>query len=80
MAFFLHLQRLLLDGIGLTIEDMRRLARWHGRVINPALANATASILVAKKMAARRVEKRKAAQKTRLSDQVLHQLIWVLST
>ncbi|CAK0786084.1 hypothetical protein CVIRNUC_009297 [Coccomyxa viridis] len=62
------MQRLLLDGIGLTIEDMRRLARWHGRVINPALANASASVLVAQKLAARRAEKRKEARKLRVSD------------
>ena len=59
---------------------MRRLARWHGRVINPALANASASVLVAQKLAARRAEKRKEARKLRVSDKVLDDLICMLDT
>ena len=78
--FHYPLQKLLLDGIGLTIEDMRRLARWHGRVIDPALANATASVLVARKLAARRAEKRKESRKTRLSEKVLGQSICISPT
>ena len=47
-------QGLLLDGIGLTLEDMRRLARWHGRLIDPALARSSAYIAAAHRMARRK--------------------------
>ncbi|CAL5228580.1 g11739 [Coccomyxa viridis] len=56
------IQTLLLDGIGLTLNDMRRLARWHGRVVNPALASASASVAVAQKIARNRAARRKADQ------------------
>ena len=52
-----------MDGVGLTLNDMRRMARWHGRVINPALASASASMVVARTVAKRKAEKRKADQK-----------------
>ena len=58
----IDLQTLLLDGIGLTLNDMRRLARWHGRVVNPALASASASVAVAQKIARNRAARRKADQ------------------
>ena len=60
--FCIDLQTLLLDGIGLTLNDMRRLARWHGRVVNPALASASASVAVAQKIARNRAARRKADQ------------------
>lgn len=63
-------QRLLLDGIGLSINDMRRLARWHGRVINPALASASASMMVAQKIARMRDDKRRAGRKGKAADKV----------
>ena len=58
-------QKLLLDGIGLTLTDMRRLARWHGRVINPALANASASRMVAQRIAIKKAAKRREDQKAK---------------
>ena len=60
------MQRLLLDGIGLTLNDMRRLARWHGRVVNPALASASASMAVAQRIARNKAAKRKADQQAKL--------------
>ena len=58
-------QKLLLDGIGLTLGDIRRLARWHGRVINPALANASASRMVAQRIAIKKAAKRREDQKAK---------------
>jgi hypothetical protein len=58
-------QKLLLDGIGLTLTDMRRLARWHGQVINPALANASASRMVAQRIAIKKAAKRREDQKAK---------------
>lgn len=66
------MQKLLLDGIGLTLSDMRRLARWHGRVINPALANASASRMVAQRIAIKKAAKRREDQKAKAAlDMVL---------
>ncbi|BDA51088.1 probable lipase at N-terminal half [Coccomyxa sp. Obi] len=40
------IQELLLEGAGITVEDLRCVTRWHGRVVNPKLAGATAGQLV----------------------------------
>ena len=55
-----------MDGIGLTLNDMRRLARWHGRVVNPALASASASMAVAQRIARNKAAKRKADQQAKV--------------
>ena len=47
-------QGLLLDGIGLTLDDMRKLARWHSRLIDPALARTSAYEAAAQRMARRK--------------------------
>lgn len=44
-------QELLLGGAGITVEDLRRVSRWHGRMVNPKVARATAAELVAHTMA-----------------------------
>ncbi|EIE21255.1 alpha/beta-hydrolase [Coccomyxa subellipsoidea C-169] len=59
---------LLLDGAGITIDDLRRVSRWHGHVVNPKLASTTAAELVAamqarRKKAAKRIQEAKAAKK-----------------
>ncbi|CAL8466201.1 g5737 [Coccomyxa elongata] len=40
------IQELLLDGAGISVDDLRRLTRWHGQVVNPRLARATAGQLI----------------------------------
>ena len=40
-------QGLLLEGAGISLEDLRRVSRWQGRVVNPKLASTTAAELVA---------------------------------
>ena len=53
-AMWLPVQELLLEGGGITVEDLRRVSKWHGRVVNPKLASTTASVLVAAMQARRR--------------------------
>ncbi|CAL8466200.1 g5736 [Coccomyxa elongata] len=45
------IKELLLDGADITVEDLRRVSRWHGRMVNPKVARATAAELVAHTMA-----------------------------
>lgn len=63
----LVLQQFLKEGTGLSLEDLRRVAMWQGRVIHPEVATSTAAEMVAKKLAriraARRKEQRKEQQK-----------------
>lgn len=40
-------QELLLEGAGITVDDLRRVSRWHGRMVNPKLARAKAAEVVA---------------------------------
>ena len=56
---------LLLDGIGLTLDNMRRLARWHGRLIDPALARTSAYEAAAHILARRKAVQREAKQHAR---------------
>ena len=58
-------QGLLLDGIGLTVENMRRLARWHGRLIDPALARTSAYDAAAQRLARRKAAQHEAKQQAR---------------
>lgn len=53
-AMWLPVQELLLEGGVITVEDLRRVSKWHGRVVNPKLASTTASVLVAAMQARRR--------------------------
>ncbi|CAL5228579.1 g11737 [Coccomyxa viridis] len=59
------IQGLLLDGIGLTVENMRRLARWHGRLIDPALARTSAYDAAAQRLARRKAAQHEAKQQAR---------------
>ncbi len=40
-------QELLLEGARISVDDLRCVTRWHGRVVNPKLARARAGQLVA---------------------------------
>ncbi len=51
----------LLEGAGITVEDLRCVTRWHGRVVKPKLAQTTAGQLVTA-MQARHKKIAKAAQ------------------
>ncbi|BDA51086.1 hypothetical protein COCOBI_17-3060 [Coccomyxa sp. Obi] len=42
------IQDLLLHGAGISIEDLRRVSRWHGRVVNPKLTSTTAADVLAR--------------------------------
>ena len=44
-------QELLLKGAGMTLEDMRHMARWGGRTLSPAVAQAIAAAAVSSKIA-----------------------------
>ncbi|BDA51092.1 probable phospholipase A1-Igamma1, chloroplastic at C-terminar half [Coccomyxa sp. Obi] len=57
------IKELLLEGAGITVEDLRRVSRWHGRMVNPKVARATAAELVAHTMA----RKKKIAKKETIS-------------
>lgn len=44
-------QELLLKGAGMTVADLRRMARWAGRTLSPAVAQAIAATAVSSKIA-----------------------------
>lgn len=45
---------MLLDGAGITLEGLRRMSRWHGRVVSPKLSTLTANDVVNKRLARRK--------------------------
>ncbi|CAL8466199.1 g5735 [Coccomyxa elongata] len=54
------IQDLLLHGAGIAMEDLRRVSRWHGRVVNPKLTPTTAAELVARVQALSKMDAKRA--------------------
>jgi hypothetical protein len=63
-------QELLLKGAGMSVADMRRMARWGGRTLSPAVAQGIAAAAVASKLA-----ELKALRKVKVEVR----LVWLLT-
>lgn len=69
----LFAQELLLEGAGITVEDLRRVSRWHGRMVNPKIARTKAAEVVTHVLA-RKKQLAKSAKAGKASSNCTHQL------